>query len=110
QASQPGDDNFNPAPSAQRPFVVNKATLTVTANNASRAYGTANPAFTASFSGFVDGETLATSGVSGSPTLTTFAAPNSPPKTYAIITGPGTLAAANYTFKVVYGTLTVTPA
>src|SRR5439155_952286 len=81
-----------------------------TDNDASRAYGVANPAFTASYSGFLNGETLATSGVTGSPTLTSFAAASSAPKTYAIVTAPGSLAAANYTFKVVYGTLTVTPA
>ncbi len=39
--------------------------LTVTANNASRSYGAADPAFTASYGGFVNGETLGSSGVSG---------------------------------------------
>jgi hypothetical protein len=36
---------------------VSKATLTVIANNASRTYGAANPAFTASYTGFVNGDT-----------------------------------------------------
>jgi hypothetical protein len=40
--------------------------LTVTADNASRAFGAANPTFTASYSGFKNGQTFATSGVSGS--------------------------------------------
>ena len=50
---------------------VTQRTLTVTADNTSRGYGDGNPAFTASYSGFKNGETLATSGVTGSPSLTT---------------------------------------
>jgi hypothetical protein len=46
---------------------VTPATLTVTANHASRIYGVGNPTFTASYTGFINGETLATSGVKGSP-------------------------------------------
>ncbi len=60
--------------------------------------------------GFVDGETLATSGVSGSPTLTTTATASSAPNTYAIAAGAGTLTAVNYAFTFLPGTLTVTPA
>jgi len=37
--------------------VTNLASLLITANNASRTYGAANPTFTASYSGFVDGDT-----------------------------------------------------
>src|SRR5262249_14347328 len=66
--------------------------------------------FTASYSGFKNGETLATSGVTGSPTLTTTATTRSAPGPYPITTGPGTLAAANYQFTFGNGTLTVTPA
>src|SRR5271166_1625837 len=42
------------------------APLTVTANNANRAYGSVNPAFSAAISGFVNGDTPAV--VSGTPT------------------------------------------
>ncbi len=45
--------------------VIQKAHLAVTANNASRAYGAANPAFSATLSGFVGGQMLASSGVTG---------------------------------------------
>jgi hypothetical protein len=93
-----------------RTVTVNKAVLTVTANNASRPYGVANPAFTASYSGFQNGETLATSGVTGSPSLTTVATPTSAVGNYTITAALGTLAAANYTFVFVDGTLTVDPA
>ena len=47
--------------------VVNKAALTVTADNKTRVYGAANPAFTATITGFKNGENLATSGVTGTP-------------------------------------------
>src|SRR5262249_51568344 len=50
---------------------INKAGLTVTADNKTRAAGQANPTLTASYSGFVGGETLTTSGVTGSPALST---------------------------------------
>ncbi len=66
-------------------------TLTVTADNQSRSYGTANPGLTATYSGFINGETLATSDVTGNPSLVTTAATDSAAGTYAIIAGAGTL-------------------
>jgi hypothetical protein len=82
------------------------ATLTVIANNASRAYGATNPLFTASLSGFVNGEMASV--VSGSPSLTTSATVDSPEGNYAIVPTVGTLTASNYQFGVfVSGTLTV---
>ena len=57
--------------------------------------------------GFANGDTQA-SAVTGAPSLTTTAATASPPGTYPITAAPGTLAAANYTFTFVNGTLTVT--
>ena len=44
---------------------VGPATLTVTANNVTKAFGAAVPTLTATISGFVNGQTLATSGVTG---------------------------------------------
>jgi len=87
---------------------VNPAVLTVTANNSSRAYKTANPTFTASYNGFVNADTFL-SAVKGSPSLTTTAVLLSPPGTYPIAAALGTLSAANYTFAFKNGTLTVTP-
>ncbi len=89
---------------------VTPATLTVSANGGVRSYGRPNPPLTASYSGFVNGETLATSGVTGSPTLTTSAAAGSAPGLYLISVGLGTLAASNYNFQLVNGILTVTRA
>jgi hypothetical protein len=91
-------------------LTVNPATLTVTASSASRVYGTTNPTFTASYSGFKNGQTLTTSGVTGSPSLTTVAAPSSQVGTYPIVAARGNLAATNYTFAFVNGTLSITPA
>jgi hypothetical protein len=81
----------------------------VTADDAARIYGVANPAFTAGYSGFVHGEDPASSGVTGSPGLSTDATPASLPGTYAIAAAQGTLAAANYAFAFAGGTLTVNP-
>jgi hypothetical protein len=88
-------------------LTVNPATLLVTADNTNRAYGAANPAFTASYSGFVNGETLGTSDVSGSPSLTTTANTNSAVGTYDIVAALGSLTATNYSFTFSNGTLTV---
>src|SRR5439155_1314500 len=91
-------------------LTVLKATLAVTADNTSRDYGDANPAFTASYSGFKNGETVATSGVTGSPSLTTTGTGTSAVGNYTITAATGTLASANYTFTFVNGTLAVSKA
>ena len=90
------------------PVVVAPATLTVTANDASRAYESADPAFTDTITGFVNGQSASV--VSGSPVLSTTAMLASPPGQYPITVGLGTLNAANYTFTLVNGSLTVAPA
>src|SRR5206468_2463147 len=91
-------------------LTVDKATLTVTAVDASRGYGDPNPAFTASYTGFKNGENLATGGVTGSPSLTTAATATSPAGSFAIAAGSGTLASGNYTFTFASGTLTINKA
>ena len=86
-----------------------KTALTVTANNASRTYGSVNRTFSATVSGFVNGDTLAV--VSGAANLDTTATATSLVGLYPIVPTLGTLNAANYTFAIfVNGTLTVTPA
>jgi hypothetical protein len=106
-ATQAGNTDYKPATLVQRTIAVNKAVLTVTANNASRAYGLANPTFTAGYAGYVNGDTFAKA-VTGSPSLTTTAVATSLPGTYAIVASQGSLAAANYSFNFVNGTLTIT--
>jgi hypothetical protein len=103
----PGSTDYGTARAVAH-FAIARATLTVTASNASRIYGADNPAFTYTFNGFASGDS--SSVVSGTPTLTTTATANSPPGRYPIVAVPGTLSAANYTFTLVNGTLTVLPA
>src|SRR5262245_30762238 len=56
---------------------------------------------------FKNGETLATSGVTGSPLLTTAATTMSSVGSYLISASSGTLAAANYAFAFTGGTLSI---
>ena len=86
-------------------LTVTKATLTVTANNTNRVYATSNPVFTASYTGWVNGDTLG--GLSGAPSLATTATSGSSPGNYVISAANGTLAATNYNFTFVNGTLAV---
>ncbi len=83
------------------------ATLTATANDTNRPYGTPNPVFTVSYNGFVNGES--TNVLSGSPAMSSPATTNSPVGTYPIQMTQGTLSSPNYTFTLVDGTLTVLP-
>jgi autotransporter-associated beta strand protein len=108
-ASFAGIGDYAAAQSAPVTFTISPATLTVTANDQTRAYGAADPPLTVSFSGFVNGETLNTSGVAGSPALAGNDTAASPVGSYTITAGQGTLAAQNYSFTFVSGTLTVTP-
>ncbi len=106
-----GDSNYNGVSSSVPTQGVNKATLTVTANDTSRPYGVPNPAFTSTITGFVNGDTQG-SVTTGAPSLTTSATATSPAgMTYSIVATQGTLVANNnYSFVFVDGTLTVTPA
>ncbi|MEW6305980.1 MAG: tandem-95 repeat protein [Verrucomicrobiota bacterium] len=82
------------------------APLTVTANSVSRPYGSANPAFVATYTGFVNGDTEQS--LDTPPTFGTAATANSPVGLYTI-TASGT-ADANYDISHVNGILQVTPA
>jgi VCBS repeat-containing protein len=88
-------------------LTINPATLNVKADNQIRFYGAANPLFTATYTGFVNGETLGTSGITGSPSLTTTATSASPAGNYPITAAHGTLSSGNYVFTFTDGTLTV---
>ena len=81
-------------------LTVTAAPLTVTANNASRAYGIANPAFTGTIAGLVNGDTA-------NATYSTAAVLNSPVGAYAIVPAV-TGVSPNYTLTTVNGTLNVT--
>jgi len=84
-------------------LTVNPAVLVVRADDKSREYGQANPAFTVSYSGFVNGDTA--SAVTVAPAFNTTATPASVPGTYPI-TGSGG-SAPNYSLTHVPGLLTI---
>ena len=87
---------------------ITRARLTVRADDKQKVFGQAVPARTYTITGFVGGETLATSGVTGAPALSTTATAASRPGAYPIAVGIGTLAAGNYDFpNLIAGTLTV---
>jgi hypothetical protein len=84
-------------------LTVNPRALTVTVDNQTKITGEANPAFTASYTGFVLGQGPSVLG--GIPTFTTPATTTSPPGAYAIT--PGGLTSSNYAITFVKGILTV---
>ena len=87
---------------------VNKRALTVTADNKSRGYGAANPALTATLSGFIGSDNAANS-TTGTAGLSTTATATSPVGNYPITATIGTLASGNYSFTTfTNGTLSVT--
>ena len=87
-------------------LTVNKASLTVTADNQSKNQGAPNPALTFTYSGFVLGETAAN--LTSQPTATTTATDSSPAGIYPITVSGGV--SGNYTFTYVPGALTVVSA
>jgi hypothetical protein len=101
QATQPGNSNYGSATATQS-FQVTPAPLTVTANNAIRTYGAANPVFSGTVTGTVGNDSF-------TETFSTTATTGSNVGSYPIVptvTGPQ----SNYTVTIVNGTLTVTGA
>lgn len=98
-----GDANFGTSFSTAAVQTITPAILTVTADSQTKAYGAANPPLTATYSGFVNGDTSAV--VIVAPGLSTVSSPTAPPGTYAIIPFGGS--AQDYTFQYVAGTITV---
>lgn len=89
-------------------LTIAKATLTVTASNVTRIYGGKDPALAATYSGFLNGDTVTV--LSGVPSLTTTVSATSPVGAYTILASAGTLSASNYTFAFANGTFTIAPA
>ena len=84
-------------------LTVNKATLTITADNKSVRYGEAAPEYTVSYSGFVNSETASVLG--GFLNIACTYAQNDNVGTYVIT--PSGFSAQNYVINYVGGTLTV---
>jgi MBG domain-containing protein/centrosomal CEP192-like protein len=85
-------------------LTVNPVGLRITANNATRAFGTPNPTFTVAYATFVNGDSATSLG--GALSCTTTATITSAPGTYPITCGGQT--STNYTITYVPGILTVT--
>lgn len=103
-ASQ-ASDGFYPSASLSRTLTVNKAALTITADNKIKFEGDALPPLTFTPNGFVYGETIAVLLIPV--TITTPATAASPVGTYSITVSGAT--AANYTITFVSGILTIQP-
>jgi trimeric autotransporter adhesin len=98
-------DGFYPAVNMTQPLTVNKAPLTIKADDKTKPQGDPNPPLTATYTGFVNGET---SSVLTSPVvLSTTATTGSAAGTYPITAAGAT--AANYNITFVSGVMTVTP-
>ena len=97
-------DGTDAASSASTSLTVTAAPLTITADNQTMVYCSTLPTLTASYAGFVNGDTSAS--LTTLPTLNTTATSASPVGTYAI-TANGA-ADSNYTISYAAGTLTVT--
>jgi sugar lactone lactonase YvrE len=89
--------------SASGTLAIAKAPLTAVADDLRKVPGTANPALTITYTGFVNGETAAV--LDAPPTASTTTAADSPAGTYPITLTGG--AANNYTLSLQDGTLTV---
>lgn len=99
----PGDPADYSSVTVQKQLQVAPETLTITANDASRVYGTANPGFTGSIVGAVNGDAF-------TETFSSPAAVTSNAGTYAIVPSVTGSNLSNYALLVTDGTLTVTKA
>ena len=108
-ASFAGDVSLSHDPSSgAADLTVSKATLTITADNQTKVYSAPVPRLTASYQGFVNGDTAAS--LATAPTLATAASTYSP-----VSGGPYAINASgavdpDYNINYVSGTLQVTPA
>jgi len=84
-------------------LTINKAPLSVTANNATRPYGTSNPSFSGSITGAVNGDSF-TEGFTTAATIT------SAPAAYSIVPSASGTDIADYNVTAINGTLTITQA
>jgi hypothetical protein len=101
-AAQAGGGGYDAATATQS-FQVTPAPLTAAANNATRSYGAANPAFSGTLSGAVGSDSFTES-------FTTTATAASNIGSYAIVPSVTGAQMANYTVTTVPGELTVTAA
>lgn len=105
-ALQAGNSIYNAATPVSQTLTVTPAALIVTISNQTKTYGAANPNFTFTYAGFVNGDDATK--LSAQPGVVTTASASSPVGVYTV-TG-GNAASANYTLTYISGTLTILPA
>ena len=91
------------ASSATNALTVNSSGLTIKADDKSRLLGAPNPPFTATYTGFVNGD--GPGSLAGTLVFNTTATPASPVGTYPIV--PSGVTSTNYQITFVNGTLSV---
>ena len=102
-ADQAGNQNYTRAAQVTQSVAAAQAALTVAANNATKIYGTANPAFSGSVSGAESGDTFTES-------FSTTATTNSNVGMYIIVPSAAGSNLGDYAETIQNGTLTVTQA
>ncbi|MGI4806367.1 MAG: beta strand repeat-containing protein, partial [Janthinobacterium lividum] len=102
-ALQTGNGNYVATTRINQQITINKAPLTITADNQNKNYGDQNPVLTVSYDGFVNNETVAN--VTVQPTVSTTATTNSAVGTYPITVDGA--ASNNYNFTYINGVLAV---
>jgi len=107
-AAQAGNSLYNAAAQVTQTLTVHPALLTIVTDNQTRYFGQPNPPLTATYYGFVNGDT--TKNLTVKPTITTTAAAGSPAAAYAYqITASGAMD-PNYKIEYQqYGYLTILP-
>jgi len=107
-ATMAADNNYKAATSTAFPVTLNKVALTGTADNKSKVYGAQLPAFTATYTGFVLGQTAAVLSGTLSCTTTATAASSVSGSPYPITCSGQS--SPDYSIKYVAGSLSITPA
>lgn len=102
-ASQAGDANYHAATDVDQNFVVGQASLSATADDKAISKGESLPAFTITYSGFVNGDDPSV--IDTEPIASTVADSSSPAGTYDITLEGGS--DDNYAFMYSSGTLTI---
>ncbi|HPP39650.1 MAG TPA: MBG domain-containing protein [Candidatus Kapabacteria bacterium] len=96
------------SPASIATVTINKAQLTVSADDKSKSYGQSDPELTYVITGFVGGENVITANVTGSPILNRQSGEDV--GAYTIFVNLNNLSAPNYSFAAQNGTLTINKA
>ncbi|WP_263357026.1 beta strand repeat-containing protein [Acidicapsa ligni] len=102
-ANQAGNTTYPPALQVTQTLIVNRPALTITANNATRVYGTPNPAFSGKVTGAQDGDTFIE-------TFSTTATITSNAGTYPIVPSVTGTNLSDYAAAITNGALNITQA